>query len=329
MTDRLEAVPGVDGAAWMTGLPPIREVNANETQFEGKQPTADGPAHNVDYYQTVGGKYFETMGIPIVAGRAFDEGDDAGGNFVAIINETLARVFYADENPLGQRIRPCCGDEVPWLTIVGIAKDVKQGGLSERTGTELYFHYPQRAALNAPQTINFVLRSQLPPMSLAAAAGQTVRDLDPSMPVANLQTMEANVAGSVDRPRFLALLLSIFAAVALALAAVGTYGVLSYSVAERNKELGIRMALGAETSTVLGMVLRDGMAVAGIGLGLGLLGALATTRLLSSLLFGISSMDPTTYLVAPVVLGVIALAACWLPAHRATHVDPIVVLRAE
>jgi predicted permease len=326
---RLEAIPGVGGAAWMTGLPPVREVNANDTEFENKTQTPDGPAFNVDYYQTVGGQYFETMGIPIVSGRPFDSGDDASATFVTVINERLAQVFYPGENPLGQRIRPCCGDDVPWLTIVGIARDVKQGGLAEQTGTELYFHYPQVAALNAPQTVNFVLRSELPPLSLADEARSAVRALDMSMPMANIQTMEANVAGSVDQPRFLALLLSIFAAVALALAAIGTYGVLSYSVAERNKELGIRMALGARTDALLAMVLRDGMAVAGIGLALGMIGALALTRLLSSLLFGVSSTDAITYLAAPVVLAAIALLACWLPARRATRVDPIVVLRAE
>ncbi|HEX7050808.1 MAG TPA: ABC transporter permease [Longimicrobiales bacterium] len=330
LVDRLEAIPGIDGAAAMSGLPPVREVNANDTEFEGKQPTPGGPAHNVDYYQTVGGKYFETMGIPMVAGRPFNAGDDGAATPVAIINETLARVFYPDENPLGQRIRPCCGDEVPWLTIVGIARDVKQGGLSEETGTELYLHYPQVAAIGfAPQTMNLVIRTEVPPLSLAAEARRAVRTLDASLPVAHLQTMEANLAGSVDRPRFLALLLTIFAGVALALAAVGTYGVLSYSVAERNKEIGIRMALGAEAGSVRFMVLRDGLAVAGLGLALGLAGALALTRLLSALLFGINSADATTYVAASGVLAAVALAACWIPARRATRVDPMVALRYE
>lgn len=330
LADRVSRIPGAAGVAWMSGLPPVREVNANDTEFEGKQPTPDGPVHNVDYYQVVGGDYFATMGIPIVAGRAFRTGDDGAATPVAIINETLARVFYPGEDPVGRLVRPCCGDALPWFTIVGIARDVKQGGLGESTGTELYFHYPQAVAFGAaPRTLNVVVRSEIPPLSLAADTRLAIGQIDSAMPVANLGTMEANIAKSVARPRFLTFLLSIFAVMALALAAIGTYGVLSYSVAERRREIGIRMALGAPANSLLGMVLRDGMTVAGVGLALGLAGAFALTRLLSSLLFGISTTDAVTFLAAPVVLIAAAGLACWIPARRATRVDPIMALRAD
>lgn len=326
----LESLPGVEGAAAMTGLPPIRDVSANDTDFEGKQPTEDGPAFNVDYYQMVHGDYFETMRIPIRQGRGFAASDDAAATPVAVINERLARVFYPGENPLGRRIRQCCGDDEPWSTIVGIAADVKQGGLSEDTGTELYFHYPQAVASGtSARTMNVVVRTSRAPLALAEEVRRVVWSLDRSLPLAHLQTMDENLAGSLSRPRFLSLLLTIFAGVALLLAAIGTYGVLSYSVVERNREIGVRMALGAGARSVMAMILRDGLSVAGIGLALGLLGAVALTRLLTSLLFGVSSMDLAAFLIAPLVLAVVAVVACYLPARRATRVDPMVALRAD
>ncbi|MGH9159998.1 MAG: FtsX-like permease family protein, partial [Vicinamibacteraceae bacterium] len=247
---------------------------------------------------------------------------------VVIVNETLARTFYPGEDPLGRRVRP--GDEGAWFTIVGVARDVKQGGLAEEIGTELYFNSPQVMAFDeGVRKMNVVVRSSRDPRALFGQIQGTVRRLDASLPVSDLQTMDANVAGSVSRPRFLTLLLTIFAGVALALATVGTYGVLSYSIAQRTKEIGIRMAMGAQGDTVLAMVLLDGLTVAAVGLVLGILGALGLARLLSSLLFGISSTDPTTFVVAPALLALVALAACYLPARRATHVDPMVALRAE
>ncbi|HET7273614.1 MAG TPA: ABC transporter permease, partial [Longimicrobiaceae bacterium] len=326
----LGALPGVSGTAVMSGLPPVREVNANDTEFEGLEQTEQGPAHNVDYYQVVGGDYFGTMQIPMVEGRAFDPGDDGASTPVAIVNERLAEVFYPNENPIGRRIRPCCGDDFPWFTITGIASDVKQGGLSEQTGTELYIYYPQAAVAGyTPRTMNVVLRTTRPPLAVANEVRRVVWSQDRALPLANMQTMEENVAGSVGRERFMTLLLAIFAGIALVLAAVGTYGVLAYSVAERGKEIGIRMAMGAEAPRVLGMVLRDGMAVAGIGLVVGLFGAFAVSRFLESLLFGVSSTDLMTFAVASLVLAVVALLACYIPARRATRVDPNVALRAE
>lgn len=327
LLDRIEALPGVQSAAAMSGLPPLRNVNANDTEFEGVEPSPDRP-FNVDYYQTVQGDYFETMGIPVLDGRGFELSDDAGGTPVTLINETLAKRYYADRSPLGRRIRP--GGAPFWLTVVGVVKDVKQAGLSEATGTELYFSNPQVTAAGiAQRTMNVVVRTSRSPLSLAGEVRGVVRDLDASLPLARLQTMDQNVAETIRRPQFLTLLLGVFAVLALALAAVGTYGVLSYAVAERGHEIGIRMAMGAQRGDVLGMVLRSGLALAGGGLVLGVVGAVGATRLMRTLLFGVSATDVTTFLVAPVVLGVVGVVACIIPAHRATRVDPAVVLRQE
>ena len=329
LQDRLESIPGVAGMTAMTGLPPLREVNANDTEFEGLAQTEDGPAHNVDYYQTVIPEYFETMQIPIVRGRGFEAADEIGSP-VIVVNEQLARTFYPDQDPIGRRMRPCCGDDVPWATIVGVAKDVKQGGISERTGTEMYFYYPQAPAYAfAPRQMNVVLRTNADPLGATAQVRRVIREIDPALPLASIQTMEANIAGSMSRTRFLTMLLGIFAAVALLLAAVGTYGVLSYSVAERNREIGIRMMLGARAASVLRMVLRDGLAVAALGVVIGIAGAYAGSRLLESVLYGVTTTDPRTFMLAPAILVFVAALACYIPARRATRVDPAVTLRAE
>jgi len=327
LLSRIEALPGVQSAAAMSGLPPLRNVNANDTEFEGVEQSPERP-FNVDYYQTIQGDYVETMGIPLVEGRAFGLGDDAGGTPVALVNETLAKRYYPDLSPIGRRIRPMGAPF--WLTIVGVVKDVKQGGLAEATGTELYFNNPQVAAAGqAQRSMNVVVRTSRPPLSLSSEVRAAVRELDPSLPLARLQTMEQNVGETIQRPRFLARLLGIFAALALVLAAVGTYGVLSYAVAERSHEIGIRMAMGARAGDVQGMVLKSGLTLAGAGLVLGVLGAIGATRLMRSLLFGVSTTDVTTFLIAPIVLGAVGVAACLIPAWRATRVDPAVVLRQE
>jgi predicted permease len=324
---RLEALPGVRSASAMSGLPPLRNVNANDTEFEGVEQSPDRP-FNVDYYQTVQGDYFATMDIPIVEGRGFAAGDDGAATPVTVVNQTLARIYYGDQPALGRRIRPAGAPF--WLTVVGIVKDVKQGGLSERTGTELYFYNPQVAAAGLTQrTMNVVVRTSRPPLTLAGEVRAAVREMDASLPVAQLQTMDQAIADTIRRPRFLTVLLGVFAALALVLAAVGTYGVLSYAVAERGHEIGIRMAMGAPRGAVLGMVLKSGLVLAGSGLVLGVLGAIGATRLMRSLLFGVGPMDAATFAVAPLVLALSGVAACLIPAHRATRVDPAVVLREE
>jgi predicted permease len=288
--------------------------------------------HNVDYYQATSAGYFEAMRIPIRAGRGF-QASDVGGPPVVVVNEALARRFYPDESPIGRRIKPGFGppDSVPWFTIVGVAADVKQGGLDQEAGTELYGLYDQmpQYARFAPGQMNVVLRSALPLENVAQRVRRTVAAMDPSLPVVQLRTMDRVIEDSVSRQRFLSQLLGVFALVALALAAIGTYGILAYMVSERTREIGIRMALGAGRGKVLAMVLSQGFVVAAVGIGLGLVGAFALSRLAASLLFGVSPADPVTFAAVAGVIALVALVACVVPARRATRVDPIVAIRTE
>lgn len=331
LAERLGALAGVEAVAAMSGLPPRRDLNANDTEFEGLERREDGPAHNVDYYQTVHGPYLETMGIEVVAGRGFTSADRGDTQPVAVVNETLARVFYGDaQAALGRRIRPCCGGDA-WFEIVGIVDDVKQGGLDVPAGTELYTLAEQTATVFgfAPRAMHLVLRTAGASEGLVPAVRQAVASADPTLPLAGLRTMDEVVAGARARPRFLTTLLGVFAVVALVLAAVGTYGVMSYAVAQRRKELGIRMALGAEAATVQGLVLRRGLVVTGVGLVVGLLGAWWLTGLLESLLYGVAARDAVTFAAVPALLLLVALTATWIPARRATRVDPVEVLRGD
>lgn len=323
----LTALPGVESASAMSGLPPRRRLNANDMEFEGLERTPDGPPHNVDYWQVVTESYFETMKIPIVSGRGFEDRDDAAPTVV--INETMARVFWPEQDPVGRRIKPSSPDS-PWFIIVGVAKDVKQAGLDEDTGTECYFYYPRLAATGfAPRSMNVVLRSSLPPETVARTAREVVWARDDSLPVANLRTMHEVLAASLSRPRFVTFLLGVFAALALTLAAVGTYGVMAYSVEERTSEIGVRMALGAGAGRVLNMVLLQGLLLASAGLVVGLVLALALTRYLASFLYGVEATDPATFLTVPLVLLGVSLLACLVPAYRAMRVEPVTALRYE
>ncbi len=324
-------VPGVQSVAMMTGLPPLRDVNANDTDFEGIPGNDPERPGNVDYYQYTTIDYVETMGIPVIEGRGFAPSDAAGSTPVVLVNETIARRYYPGQSAVGRRMRPRSGDDTPWFTIVGVLEDVKQGGVDETTGTELYFSYPQvsEALGNAPRTLNVVVRSTLKKDAVRDAAIRVVAELDPSLPLVDLRTMDEVFRDSVARPRFLAQLLAVFAAVALTLAAVGTYGVLAYMVTERQREIGVRMALGAERSVVRRMVLTQGMRTAGAGILIGVGAALLLSRLVSSLLFGVAPADPTTFAAVSLFIALIALVACAIPAWRATRIDPIIALRGS
>jgi putative ABC transport system permease protein len=334
LMDRLREVPGVTGVASMTGLPPNRDVNANDTQIEGYTPTSpDQPIPNIDYYQTVSVDYLKTMGIPMAKGRGFEAADTEGAP-VVLVNEALERRFYTWRKleATGHRVGLFTGpgpNQTTLFTIVGVVRDVKQGGMSKQAGTELYFLNDQgpRAAGFAPGNMNIVIRSTLPEDALAQNIQRAVREQDPSLPIVKLRTMDQVFADAASRPRFLAELLGIFAALALALAAIGTYGILSYSVTERTKEIGIHMALGATRGSVLGMVLGQGMRLTVAGLVAGLIASFALTRLLQAQLFNVKPTDPATLTVVAGFIAVVAFVACYIPAHRATRVDPMVTLR--
>jgi putative ABC transport system permease protein len=326
----LRALPGVHSAAAMTGLPPQRLVNANDTDFEGYTAPAEGPFENVDYYQTVTLDYITTMGIPVLEGRDFSSTDVTGGAAV-LVNETLARTFFKDQSPLGRRVRPGSNDQIPWFTIVGVVKDVKQGGVSTKTGTELYFLAEQLPRLRniGPGNMNLVVRSSLPVESLAAGVRRLVQQADPTLPIVRLRSMDEVFVESVSRQRFLAQLLGLFAGLALALAAVGTYGILAYTVSQRRKEIGIHMALGATRAAVLRMVLGQGFKLTAAGLIAGIVAAVALTRLLQAQLFNVRPSDPVTIGAVSLFIAAIAAIACVIPANRASRVDPMVVLRDE
>jgi putative ABC transport system permease protein len=330
LTDRIRAVPGVSAAAVMSGLPPYRRVNANDTEFEGIPKTPDRPPQNVDYYQFITAGYLETMGIPVVDGRSYTL-NDVDGPPVVLVNQTLAKTFYPGESPIGRRIRPPWGSDTPWFTIIGVVRDVKQGGLGSKTGTELYLPFEVLARIFSFPfgNMHVVVRTALPLGSVGPALRGIVRDLDPSLPVVDLRTMDEVFADSTAQPRFLTLLLGLFGGLALVLAALGTYGILSYLVSERRQEIGIRLTLGASRGQVLGMVLGRGAKLVGAGLVLGVAGAVYLTRLMGSLLFGVRPADPLTIAAVSALMAVVALVACVVPAHRATRVDPMTVLRAE
>jgi putative ABC transport system permease protein len=330
LADRLRQVPGVHSVAAMSGLPPLRNVNANDTDFEAipDTPNSQGPAQNVDFYQYVSAGYTGTMGIPVLQGRTF-QASDLTGPPVVLVNEALAHRFFADRNPIGQRVKPGFGDRLPWFTIVGVLKDVKQGGIGERAGTELYMLTDQQPAVtrSAPGLMNYMLRLGVPLDTVAPQFRQALREIDPTLPMIRMRTMEDVIDDSVSQPRFLTLLLGIFAGLAMLLAAIGTYGVLSYLVTERRQEIGIRLALGADRSSVLHLVLGRGLALAACGLAIGLAGAAAMTRLVRTLLFNVTPTDPTTLAVVAITTTIVASIACLVPAWRATRVDPIAVLR--
>ena len=334
LLDTLRAVPGVQAATAMTGLPPNRPLNANDTDIESYTAPPEGPFENVDYYQNVMTDYFETVGIPIVRGRGFERADAASSGLVAIVNETMVNTFWKDRDPIGQRLHPGMGDNLPWYTVIGVAKDVKQGGVDQKTGTEFYRFVNQLAvapppALGAPTAMHIVLRTTLPPASLAATIERLVRERDASVPVVRLREMDAVFDETFVRPRLLAQLLGGFAGLALLLAAIGIYGVLSYAVAERRREIGIRMALGASRRGVLARVMTQGLVLTALGLTIGVGAALGLSHLLSSLLFGVQPHDTATVVAVVGTIALVAAMACWLPAWRASRVDPNVVLRNE
>lgn len=334
---RLEALPGVGSAAAMSGMPPLRQVNANSTEIEGLPEMPDGSGSpNVDYYQFVSSGYFETLGIEVVAGRSFSSADAPGAPPVVVVNREMAERFWPDQQAVGQRVRRgWWDDDEPWHTVVGVVEDVKQGGMDQEPGTELYFlHHQVAEALAAiegspPRTMNLVVRTDGDPLSLAGSVRGAVAELDPGLPLADLRTMEEVVSGSLERRRFLALLVALFATLALLLAGIGTYGVLSYAVEQRRFDIGVRMALGAKRRRVLLSVLGGGMALVGAGLVLGLLGAYALRQVLGAHLWGVGPADPATYAAVAGILALVALGACYFPARRATGVDPVVALKAQ
>ncbi len=324
--ERLRQLPGAESTALVSGLAPARQPNMNDTDIEGFVMKKDGPIQNVDYYQIVSRDYFKAMGIRLMAGRLFDDRDIQGGPDVVIINQSMGQTFWPGQDPLGRRIRP--GSTDPWCTIIGVVEDVKNAGVDRPAGTEIYLPYRQTQG-SGNRAMYAVLRGKEDPRTLFGAVRQELGQLDPALPLAQVRLIDDVMSAAQSRPRFLTLLLGLFSGVALAIATVGIYGVISYSVARRSKEFGLRMALGAQPVDVLWLVMKQGAGLALLGAGVGLIAAFALTRLMSSLLFGITPTDPVTFASVTLILAGVAMAACYVPARRATKVDPIQTLRYE
>jgi putative ABC transport system permease protein len=323
--EQIRALPGVQAAGAISVLPLSGSNSSGSFRIEGREvPQNQSPPHGDRWAATAG--YFETMKIPLVRGRFFNERDVADAPGVAIIDETMARKYWPNEDPVGKRITfEGPRDNPRWREIVGIVGHVKHRGLEGESRVQYYIPHGQRAQAG----MFLAIRTTGNPSDLAGPVRGVLRNLDKDMPVFRVNTMEQVVADSMTLRRFTLSLLGIFAAIALILASVGLYGVLSYSVTQRSHEIGIRMALGARGADVLALVVKQGMRLTGLGIGIGLVGAFGLTRLMKTLLFGIGAADPLTYVAIAGLLATIALLACWLPARRATKVDPMIALRYE
>jgi putative ABC transport system permease protein len=322
----MSSLPGVQ-AAMVSELPLSGDSLDHNFLIDGRPPIAPGDEPSLET-RSVLGDYFRTMQIPLRAGRDFGPQDFADkAPLVGIANEALVRQYFPGEDPLGKRIRWARDPETRWITIVGVVGDIKHFGLDLPELPALYSPYPQAAPWK--RWMSIVARTQSDPAGMAHAVKEQVWKVDSQLPLTKVQTMDEVAAASFAARRFNMLLLSIFAGLALVLAAVGIYGVMSYAVTQRTQEIGIRMALGAQASDVLKLIVRNGMTLALIGTAAGLAGAFALTRLMTTMLFGVTPTDLGTFATVSVVLIVVAFLACYLPARRATKVDPLVALRYE
>jgi len=327
LVERLSALPGVESAGAGSSLLLSRLPASATISIEGRPPLPRDVQDIPVPYDTVTPGYFSTLQVPLRRGRMFTRADTPGAQGVALVNESFVKRFFPNEDPLGRRItfgNPTEPD-TRWQTIVGVVADTRRGGFEREPWAETYFPMQQ-----VPDRRMFVfLRTAGDPAALARTAQAAVWALDRDQAIAGIRTVRDLLAQAQANRRFTTLLLGLFAAIALVLAAIGVYGVLAYATAQRTQEIGIRMALGADRAAILRLVFAGGVKLAVIGLGIGITGALALTQVLSGLLFGVSPRDPLTFLVVPGALLLVALAACWIPARRAVRVEPVIALRGE
>jgi len=324
--ERIRALPGVEAAA-VANVTPLSGYNSPiNFDIEGRPPAQPGAQLSAEY-RAVSHDYFRTMGISLRRGRPFTEQDVKqsfqGGN-VVIINEALARRYFPDEDPLGKRLA-LSKDGAGWREIIGVAGDVKHTGVIAETAPEIY----APTLRSASGAYDLVVRSAPPPAQIAGAVRGQFHELDPNLPLFTVRTLEETVALNLARERFAVALLGAFAALGLLLAAVGVYGVMAYSVSRRAREMGVRMALGAQSGDVMRMVLREGLKLTAIGVAIGLPASLAVTQLMKNLLYGVSAADPLTFAGVPLLLAVVSMIACWIPARRASKTDPMTALRQD
>jgi len=329
----IKRLPGVQSAGMTSALPLGGNPDFGFT-IEGRTPSAPGDVPQTGW-RAISPDYLRTMGIPLRRGRHFNELDHEKATGVAIINETMARSFWPDEDPLGKRIKLGGSQRpYPWMTIVGVVGDVKHDGLDAPAGPEMYMPYAQTPFSQMPAGLRFppmslVARSSSDRGDLAIAARAEIKALDKDQPVTNIRTLDQLLTNSISQHRFHLLLLAFFALIALLLAAVGVYGIVSYTVKQRTHEIGVRMAFGAQARDVLRLIIGHEIKLTLIGALIGLAGALALTRLIKTLLFDVSATDPLTFIVIALLMIGVALLACWIPARRATKVDPMIALRIE
>jgi len=319
---RLQSLPGVADAGGVLSLPLSGASESTEVILEEQAAVPAGQRPEGDY-TIVTPTYFSTLQIPLLQGRQFTAQDKLGAPLVIVINDILAARLWPGQDPIGKRLR--VGFEKEQREVVGVVGSIKQMALDAPLRPAMYM--PHAQAPNNRMTV--LVRTAGDPLAMAAAVREQLRAIDKDVPVTHVQTMENVLGASVAQPRFSMLLVGLFAGLALILSAVGIYGVMAYSVSRRSHEIGVRMALGAGAGQVLKLVLKDGMSLALAGIAVGLLGAFGLTRLMASLLFGISAKDPLTFASVAAFLALVALVACYIPARRATKVDPLIALRNE
>ena len=327
---RLAATPGVDVAGAISNLPLVSAGPPDDFVIEGRAtPGAGAPAWNGRYLMTTP-RTFRTLGIPLKRGRMLDEGDGPGQPLVAVINETAARTFWPGDDPVGRTIRYYPQETSPSIRIVGIVGDVRSLGASMPAPPAVYVPFEQapRPAYEG-RTMTFIVRVPGNPATIVPSARAAVAAIDDGLPLANVRAMTEVVSGTARQPRFTALVMALFAGVAFGLAALGLFGVLAYTVEQRRREIGVRVALGADKRQIFGLILRNGMLLALSGVSIGVPAAWLATRWMGSVLSGVSGTDPLTYLAVFAMVATSALLASYLPARRATRVDPLVALRTE
>jgi predicted permease len=324
--ERLERLPGVSASGGTSSLPLSQMFAWGPIVVEGRTPLPGEAFLNADQ-RIAGGHYFQAMQIPLVSGRFFNEQDTPDKPRVAIVDEAMAQQLLPNQDPLGKRIKPAGVDanNAPWMTVVGVVGHIKQDALDADSRMALYMSHTQLPA----RTMSVVLRSGAAPAALTSAVRKEIRGIDPDLPLYKVRTMSQRVDDSLARRRFIMLLLGLFAALALALATIGIYGVIAYLVGQGTREIGIRIALGAMRGDILRLIIGQGMAMALTGVALGLAGAFVFSRLVRAFLFGIGANDAVTFAAVPLLLTVVALMASYVPARRAARIDPMISLRCE
>jgi putative ABC transport system permease protein len=321
--EKINSLPGIAAASAISRLPLNPGNSSRSIEIEGRTTPASGDI--APDYLVVTPDYFQTLGVPLLSGRTFSERDDVNATPVTIISEATARHFWPNGDAIGKHLRGACGDEKTWCQVVGVVGDIKQHHLEQASKLALYVPFSQ----DPWAFFALVVRTKLEPRSAASAVAGAIRSIDADEPVYNIRSMRDVEAASLSPQRLQIALIALFAALALVLACMGIYGVMAYSVARRTNEMGVRMALGAQASNVLGLVMGEGLRLAVLGAGIGLAGSFFAARLLSGMLFGITPTDPFTFLGVAVLLVAVAMVACYVPARRATRVDPLVALRYE